>query len=151
MVATMTAMYSSTGAGHPVAAQLLRRARAELDAADTSADAQMRFLHAHMAAIRSASAVLALGEGPAPRRRRVLSVWEQLAAVGPEWESWAALFAAGAPIRAAIEAGRSEDLEPGVAEAAVLAAEAFVGEVCAAAESATARAGRLRVAAPIAS
>lgn len=125
---TMTAFRS--GVGQPVARQLLRRARAELDAAHTTTDPQMRFLHAHMSAIRSASAVLALGAGAVPRRRRrVVSVWEQLAEAGPEWESWAALFAAGAPVRAAIESGRSADLDPRVAEAAVTAAEAFADEV----------------------
>lgn len=145
MAETMTRWAPTmVGAGAAHAQQLLRRARLEVDAADASDDPQMRFLHAHMAAIRAAAAVLALEGVPSRRRRRVLSVWEQLAERGEAWESWAALFAAGAPVRAAIEAGRAERLESGVADAAVSAVEEFLDEV-----SASLAAGDL--AAPIAS
>jgi len=132
------------GASAANAHQLLGRARLELDAADASPDPQMRFLHAHMAAIRAAAAVLAVGGASARRRRRVLSVWEQLAERGEHWESWAALFAAGAPTRAAIEAGRADELDDRVADAGVSAAESFLDEV-----AASLAAGEL--AAPIAS
>lgn len=94
-----------------MAEQLLRRAHAELDQISAAGSAEQNFLHAHMAALRAGAAVLALHPG-GPRRRRgaVRSVWEQLAEVDESWESWAALFAAGAPIRAAIETGRESGL-----------------------------------------
>lgn len=130
--------FMGAGGAHPVARQLLRRAQLELDAADESTDPQMRFLHAHMAAIRSASAVLALGAGSPRRRRRVLSVWEQLAEAGPEWERWAATFAAGAPVRAAIDAGRLTELEDRVAAAALASARELFDEVGAAVRAASA-------------
>lgn len=132
------------GAGMANARQLLRRARLEVEAADTSSDPQMRFLHAHMAAIRAAAAVLAVGGGPVRRRRRVLSVWEQLAERGDPWETWAQTFAAGAAMRAAIEAGRAEGLEDRDADAAVMAVERFLDEVAHALST-------LDLAAPIAS
>lgn len=133
------------GAGSAVARQLVRRSRLELDAALAGADPQMRFLHAHMAAIRAAAAVLALGAGSPRRRRRVVSVWEQLAEAGEPWQTWASLFAAGAPVRAAIESGRAADLPGAAADAAVSAVEGFLEEV-----EAAIRVGDL-AAAPIAS
>lgn len=141
----MTTSWSARAA-NPVVGELLSRARLELDAADATTDRPMRFLHAHMAAIRGASAVLALG-GVVPRRRgRLRSVWEQLADAGPEWEPWAARFEAGARVRAAIDAGRVGDLEPAVSDDAVWAADEFVARV-----AAVARAGDAGVAAPLAS
>lgn len=89
-----------------MAEQLLRRAHAELNQISAGAGAEENFLHAHMAALRAGAAVLTLHPGGLHRRRAVRSVWEQLAEVDESWESWAALFAAGAPIRAAIETGR---------------------------------------------
>lgn len=124
-------MLGTGGAGYPMARQLLRRAQLELDAADETQDPQMRFLHAHMAAIRAASAVLAI-DAPPRRRRRVQSVWEQLSEVGSEWERWAATFAAAAPVRAAIEAGRLTELEPRIAEAAVVSAQDLLSRAAAA-------------------
>lgn len=118
-----------TAVGYPAAHQLLRRAQLELDAADASADPQTAFLHAHMGAIRTASAVLAIAPGAPRRRRRVLSVWEQLAEAGPAWERWAATFAAGAPVRAAIEAGRLPELDERVAAVALDSARDFHDEV----------------------
>ncbi|GAB2595879.1 SAV_6107 family HEPN domain-containing protein [Pseudactinotalea suaedae] len=121
---------------NPVAQQLIRRARLELDAADASTDPAMRFLHAHMAAIRGASAVLALGAVVPRRRGRLRSVWEQLADAGQEWGAWAARFEAGAQIRAAIDADRIGDLDATVADDAVWAADEFVAQVAAAARAA---------------
>lgn len=134
MVVTIQRSMPSGAMGAPAAArQLLRRAGLELDAAAASDDPQMTFLHAHMAAIRAASAVLALTVATAPaRRRRVLSVWEQLADAGSEWVPWAAQFAAAAPMRAAIEAGRVASLPEHVAAEALDAAGAFADEVGAA-------------------
>src|SRR5690606_2848985 len=67
--------------------------------------------------------------GAPRRRRRVLSVWEQLAEAGPAWERWAATFAAGAPVRAAIEAGRLPELDERVAAVALASARDFHDEV----------------------
>lgn len=117
------------GAGHGSSPdQLMRRARLELDAADSTGDPQMRFLHAHMAAIRSAAALVTT-QSVVRRRRRVLSVWEQLTHAGSDWETWAAHFAAGAPLRAAIESGRAPELGDDVADAAVRDASVFLDDV----------------------
>ncbi|MBK5247815.1 MAG: hypothetical protein JJE50_00070 [Actinomycetales bacterium] len=101
--------------GNAIAGQLVRRAHAELDQIGSVSDERTAFLHAHMAALRAAAAVLALTPAVASRTRRrrraVLSVWEQLAEAGPQWESWADFFAAGAPIRAAIDSDREVDLD----------------------------------------
>lgn len=128
-----TTLRASTAS--PVVDQLLRRARLELDAADSTSDPAMRFLHAHMAAIRGASAVLALGALVSRRRGRPRSVWEQLADAGEEWERWAARFEVGAQVRAAIEADRIGDLDAAVADDAVWAADEFVALVAAAART----------------
>lgn len=134
VVVTIDRSVPGGAVGAPAAArQLVRRAGLELDAAAASEDPQMRFLHAHMAAIRAASAVLALTvTTPPARRRRVLSVWEQLADAGAEWVPWAAQFAAAAPTRAAIEAGRVAELPEPVAAEALDVASAFADEVGAA-------------------
>lgn len=120
---------------NPVAQQLLRRAHLELDSADSVTDPSMRFLHAHMAAIRGASAVLALGAVVPRKRGRLRSVWEQLADAGEQWEAWAARFESGARVRAAIEAGRVTDLAPEFADQAVAAADEFVAQVAEAARA----------------
>lgn len=125
----MTTTTFRASIGNPVAQQLLRRARLELDSADAVSDPSMRFLHAHMAAIRGASAVLALGAVVPRKRGRLRSVWEQLSDAGEQWESWAARFEAGARVRAAIEAGRVTDLAPEFADEAVAAADEFVTQV----------------------
>lgn len=134
---------------NPVAEQLLRRARLELDGADSTSDPAMRFLHAHMAAIRGASAVLALSGQVSRRRSRLRSAWEQLADAGAEWEAWAARFQASAHVRAAIEAGRIGELDAAVADDAVWAADEFLAQVTAAVHEQADR--RPRAAAPLAS
>ncbi|MPV49533.1 MULTISPECIES: SAV_6107 family HEPN domain-containing protein [unclassified Pseudactinotalea] len=105
----------------------LTRAHGELDdAARARADTEI-FLHAHMAALRAAAAVTA--GSSATGRRRLRSVWEQLAERGGPWEPWAERFAAGAPIRAGIESGQLDSLPPGRAAAALAAAGEFVAAV----------------------
>ncbi len=67
-----------------------------------------RYAAAHLAALRTAAAVLAARAQPEtapPRRRRPTSAWVLLTAVAPELGEWAAFFAAGAAKRAAAEAG----------------------------------------------
>ncbi len=66
-----------------------------------------RYALAHLAALRAAAAVLACRARPASpaKRSRPTSAWVLLTQVAPELGEWAAFFAAGAPKRAAAEAG----------------------------------------------
>lgn len=69
-----------------------------------------RFATAHLAALRTAAAVLATRGRPPEdmsvrRRRRVRSAWEVLPEIAPELTEWSALFAARARTRARAEAG----------------------------------------------
>ena len=105
--------------------QMLARADAELLAAQFSAEAWERFTHAHLAAVRAAAAVVAargrpVGRG-APR-----TVWEMLGLVAPELARWAALFADGARLRSALDAGRFDAVSGARAERALCDAEDFV-------------------------
>ncbi|ARZ70547.1 SAV_6107 family HEPN domain-containing protein [Streptomyces sp. HU2014] len=67
-----------------------------------------RYATAHLAALRTAAAVLAVRGRPETterRRRRIRSAWEVLPEVAPELSEWSALFASGAARRARAEAG----------------------------------------------
>jgi hypothetical protein len=92
----------------PSALGLLDQARRGLqEAAGLSVPAE-RYATAHLAALRSAAAVLAARTRPVDtrlRRRRPTSAWVLLTEVAPELGEWAAFFAAGAAKRAAAEAG----------------------------------------------
>ncbi len=105
--------------------QMLARADAELLAAQFSGEAWERFTHAHLAAVRAAAAVVAARGRPggrgAPR-----TVWELLAVVAPEMARWAAVFAGGARLRAALDAGRFEAVSVARADQALCDAEDFV-------------------------
>jgi hypothetical protein len=94
----------------PSALDLLDRAERGLDRAGWARTAGERYVEAHLAALRGAAAILAVrgrpgGRGPA-------NVWALLPRVAPELGEWAAFFAAGAPRRAAVEAGRPEAVTP---------------------------------------
>jgi hypothetical protein len=87
---------------------LLAAARHGLTEAAFAHPAGERYALAHLAALRVAAAVLAARARPRPGRRgRPVSAWRLLAQVTPELGEWAAFFAAGAPRRAAAEAGLS--------------------------------------------
>jgi len=92
-----------------MAGELVREARSALAQARVAASASECYAAAHLAALRTASAVLAVRAHPVTRgprtRRGSLSVWTLLARVAPEHGEWAAVFAAGASLRAAAEAG----------------------------------------------
>jgi len=89
----------------PAAAlDLLQRASSGLAEAGAARAPGERYVAAHLAALRSAAAVLAVRGRPSTRRPA--SAWEVLPRVAPELAEWAAFFAAGAPRRAAVEAGR---------------------------------------------
>ena len=109
------------------AVDLMARADAELLAARLAAQAGERFVHAHLAGLRAAAAVVAARGRPAGRGAR--TVWEMLAAVAPEVETWSVYFAGGAALRRAVEAGRSDVVDVARAEQAACAAEDFVDEV----------------------
>jgi hypothetical protein len=111
------------------AGELLRQARIVLDEAQGTSDAGERFRLAHLSALRTAAALLALRGRPAATRRRLVPVWVLLEKVAPEHADWAALFAAGAPIRAAVEAGAVSAVSARAADDQVRAAEQFLGLV----------------------
>ncbi|MFR9675072.1 SAV_6107 family HEPN domain-containing protein [Streptomyces sp. TR06-5] len=95
-------------AAPPAALDLLAQADSALQEAAASRTPNERFAAAHLAALRTAAAVLAVRGRPetAPRRRaRIRSAWEVLPEVAPELTEWSALFASGARRRARAEAG----------------------------------------------
>jgi len=109
-------------------AQLLRRADAELLAARFTADPDDRFVHAHLAALRAAAALVAAWETPSARRGP-RAVWELLARTAPEFEGWTAYFASGAHERAQVEAGAQGVVSDARAEEVLVTAEDFVDEI----------------------
>lgn len=119
------------------AAGLPRRSRDELLAAARHGLAEAAFVQpageryalAHLAALRVAAAVLADRARPRPGRRgRPVSAWRLLAQVAPELGEWADFFAAGAPLRAAAEAGLSV-VNQRAADDLVRQVEIFIGVV----------------------
>ncbi|MFG3493668.1 SAV_6107 family HEPN domain-containing protein [Streptomyces sp. NPDC047928] len=92
----------------PAALDLLARAYAALDEAIALDTPNERYAAAHLAALRTAAAVLAARGRPerGPRRRQqIRSAWEVLPEIAPELTEWSALFASGAARRARAEAG----------------------------------------------
>jgi HEPN superfamily protein len=95
-------------AAAPAAPDLLTQAHIGLEEAAALETPNERYATAHLAALRTAAAVLAVRGRPeqAPRRRRrIRTAWEVLPEVAPELAEWSALFAAGADRRARAEAG----------------------------------------------
>lgn len=89
------------------AVELLSSAQGSLREAHQSSLPHDRYAAAHLAALRTAAAVLAdrAQVAAGPRRHRIRSVWEVLPQVAPEFAEWAEFFAAGARKRASAEAG----------------------------------------------
>lgn len=92
------------------ALELLGQAEAGLQEASAMESANDRFATAHLAALRTAAAVLAArgrpsGDTGVRSGRRIRSAWEVLPEIAPELTEWSALFAAGARTRARAEAG----------------------------------------------
>ncbi|WP_166846900.1 SAV_6107 family HEPN domain-containing protein [Isoptericola sp. BMS4] len=112
----------------PQVRQLLARSDAELVAATASVDPAERFVHAHLAALRAAAAVVAMRGRPS-RRSGARSVWEMLALVEPDLAAWSGYFASGARLRAAVDAGRFDQVDPRRAAELVACAEDFRDEV----------------------
>ncbi|CAL9548120.1 hypothetical protein SUDANB6_04403 [Streptomyces sp. enrichment culture] len=95
-------------AAPPAALDLLAQARAGLEEATALETPNERYATAHLAALRTAAAVLAARGRPesTPRARaRIRSAWDVLPEIAPELTEWSALFASGAARRARAEAG----------------------------------------------
>lgn len=105
---------------------LIAQARVVLAEASMAWDPGERFRLAHLAALRAAAAVLADRGRPAGARRRLMSVWVLLDAIAPELGEWSRYFAAGAPLRAAVEAGARHAVGRRTADDQVRSAEQFV-------------------------
>lgn len=125
------------------AAELLQRADAELVAAQFSPEPWEQFTHAHLAALRAGAAVLAERQ-PLSGRRAPRTVWELLDAVAPELGRWSSYFAAGAGLRAAVDAGRFDAVTSGRAEQALCHAEDFLDIVRTELEGSAVGAGGVR-------
>ncbi len=112
----------------PAARDLLDRAREELALAHVETGAE-RYAAAHRAALRAASAVLAV-HGPPPGtrprgRRGIRSAWETLAEAVPDLAPWTLLFTASAAHRARAEAGLHDPASTSQADELLRAAEDF--------------------------
>jgi hypothetical protein len=126
-------MERSTGQGTVVpvpaeVARLLGRADGELTAAHAASDVAERFVHAHLAALRAAAALVALRGKPGGRRAS-RSVWDLVEAVEPSLAGWTGYFAGGARTRAAIDAGRFDVVDGRRADELLRCAEDFRDEV----------------------
>ena len=113
--------------GQPLA--LLTNARRLLADAAQQADPGERFRAAQLAALRVAAAVLAERGRPARSRRRLVNVWVLLEKVAPEHADWARYFAAGARVRAAVEAGATSVVSSRAADDQIRAAAQFLSVV----------------------
>jgi hypothetical protein len=108
----------------------LVRAAESLSEAVAATDVPTRYAAAHVAALRSAAALLAARARPAPARRRPQkNAWVLLAEVAPELGEWATFFAAGAAKRAAAEAGSTRAVTERDADDLVRDADRFLGVV----------------------
>jgi HEPN superfamily protein len=105
---------------------LLAHARTALDEAAAADEPGERFRLAHLAALRTAAALCAHRGRPSSARRKLMSVWVLLERVAPEHAEWAAYFAAGAQLRAAIEAGAYSAVSARTADDQLRAAGEFL-------------------------
>lgn len=106
------------------ALDLLDRAYDGLAAARRATAPGDRYVTAHLSALRAAAAVLAV-RGRPRRPGGTLNVWQVLPRVAPELGEWAAFFAASAPRRAAVEAGRTDAVTARDADDLLRDAETF--------------------------
>ena len=110
------------------ARELLATARHDLTEATATTVATERYAAAHLAALRTAAAVLAVRTRPTATKRP-RNVWSMLPQVAPELTEWAAFFAAGAGKRAAAEAGLSRAVTPREADDLLRDAQTFLALV----------------------
>jgi predicted ATP-grasp superfamily ATP-dependent carboligase len=129
-VSTMTTTTTTTTTqARGSAFGLLTQARSVLTEAAEANEPGERFRLAHLSALRTAAAVSAQRGRPASARRRLTNVWVLLERVAPEHAGWAAYFAAGAPIRAAIEAGAMSAVSTRTADDQLRSAAEFLALV----------------------
>lgn len=107
------------------AAVLAERARRTLREAAVADGPDERFRLAHLAALRTAGAVIA-ERGRPSGRRRLQSAWLLVEALAPELADWSRYFAAGARDRAAIEAGARAVVSVRAADDQLRSAEQFL-------------------------
>lgn len=109
----------------------LARAAESLSEAVSASEATTRYACAHVAALRSAAALLSARARPAAARTRrpQRNAWVLLADVAPELGEWATFFAAGAAKRAAAEAGSSRSVSEREADDLVRDADQFLAVV----------------------
>lgn len=107
---------------------LLATARHDVAESMATTEPGMRYVAAHLAALRAAAAVLAVRTRPAATKRP-RNVWTMLAQVAPELTEWAAFFAAGAAKRAAAEAGLSRAVTAREADDLLRDAQTFLALV----------------------
>lgn len=120
-------MITRVGVG---AMDLLAHAHGCLQEAAVAVRPSDRYAAAHLAALRTAAAVLAVrGGGASSGRRHTRNAWVLLAAVAPELEEWAAFFASGAGKRAAAQAGIPGSVSTREADDLLREAETFLGVV----------------------
>lgn len=84
-----------------------------------------RYVAAHLAALRSAAALLAV-RPRSTRPQRQASAWTLLAKAAPEFAEWATFFAAGAGKRRAAEAGIARSITAREADDLIRQASAFL-------------------------
>ena len=110
------------------ARDLLGTARHDLANAMGTTVATERYAAAHLAALRTAAAVLAVRTRPSGHQAAAQRV-VVLPQVAPELAEWAAFFAAGASKRAAAEAGLSRAVTPREADDLLRDAQTFLALV----------------------
>lgn len=107
----------------------LERSARSLQDAITARDAAARYASAHVSALQAAAALLSARATPDPRARRQRNAWVLLAQVAPELAEWARFFAAGAPKRAAAQAGATNAVSEREADDLVRDADRFLAVV----------------------
>jgi hypothetical protein len=112
----------------PAAVELLHTAGRDLIEATATTVPTERYAAAHLAALRTAAAVLAVRTRPVATGRP-RNVWALLPEVAPELTEWAAFFAAGAGKRAAAEAGLTRAVLPREADDLLRDAQTFLALV----------------------
>jgi len=119
----MTATTVSRAPVSSTATSLIDRSAAGLLQACAARTAGERYVAAHLAALRSAAAVLAVRGRSSRGGPR--SVWDLVPRVAPELTEWSAFFAATAGRRAAIESGRGAPVTSREADDLLRDAETF--------------------------
>ncbi|WP_375423123.1 SAV_6107 family HEPN domain-containing protein [uncultured Friedmanniella sp.] len=103
----------------------LARARVALLEAERTVAPDDRFLAGHLAALRVAAVVLALGSCP-ERMRRPRNAWRAVAEIAPGLAGWASFYAASEDRRDAVRGGRTGVVSAVEADELVRGTERFL-------------------------